>query len=272
MSSESWLGVEKQRSWCPCLPDSASCPRLCGSSRNRRRLTDVWHSVLYTAVAVSDTLFCSTICVLSIVDAVGADENRDGNEAYKPMAYSIMALYCLVAFLFFSLDGVWGENSFQLIASLGTSALFLSWTVISTYETAPGYGDVWLDWSFTVMVVRIVSTSAYLLLARPIYVRFGWNAFKSLGTADVDILRFYHTFYRFCSCLKIDFVLCVLLVLLGALLVFGFRDPRTFLCVGAAGASFVFLLVAWYGATRESRTRVGGMNSAAASTTLTCRW
>ena len=77
--------------------------------------------------------------------------------------------------------------------------------------------------------------------------------YKSLGTADANIIRYYTTFYTFISCIKIDCVVGVLITLIGGLLVFGFANDRFYLCVANVLTTCVFALLAWFGVTRESR-------------------
>ena len=157
-----------------CRARNAACPSLCGDRRNsRKRWSEILPLATFTAVALGDVLFMGTICVLSIVRS---SESPDTNASRKSMAYSIIALFTLLAFLFFTIDSLWSENALQLAASLATSLLILAWTVVSTLEGASGYGPTWVEWATPIMVVHTCCTVCYLILAYPVWRGFGWNA------------------------------------------------------------------------------------------------
>ena len=253
---EPLLGEEEGGQGHRCMP-LCSCDRGCWAAcpqmtcSGRKRVRDWLPQVLYAIVALVDVLVLGTICVVSIVDE--SSDGVDDDNSAKAIAYAVVALYTLTAFGFFTLDAVFAENTFQLGASLATAVLIAAWTIISTAESRPGYGAVWGEWSLRLMITHCVCTVAYLALAFPVYRAFGWNAYRVLGTADSELLAYYERFYQFCSCLKIDFVVCVLLVLIGWLFIFGVADLRFWASIGAAVATLLVIILAWFGATRESK-------------------
>jgi len=166
--------------------------------------------------------------------------------------YVVLIILTAIAMLYFAVESIFYENTFQLV---GYYILTLSILINMTIAIAVDY------FSFGVMfalVTTIFWNILCVLIVYPLFKSFGWKLFRSVGT-NRNMISLYRNYQAFLTILKIDIFSIISIIMLLYFFVI-FEDNWTIASYSLYAfvffLSILFIPVIIFGVRKEYKTIV----------------
>ncbi|KNC49438.1 uncharacterized protein AMSG_05445 [Thecamonas trahens ATCC 50062] len=196
--------------------------------------------LMVVALAALTVAVFQVLRLNSALKSSTSDNDRDVG-----VLYGSLLLFSLLFYVYFAADGVLNENFIQVLAFMAFAALFTFYVVYQVVEESSAAAIVQL-------VVVAVADIVLAGLAYKLYLIFGWQVYKRIGS-DRAIRSAYKTYQIALALLKIDFQFQIVLVALNLVLILDVDDPEFYVNVAAIPLIIAAVVVAVLGLRHENK-------------------